>query len=155
MSYNELLTRVSQFGKGGGRTALLEALTTELASLFRQKDEVVRANAAIFLGRLNSQSAPLAGGGKAVRYWPSYRPLIGALEDPNQTTAVKAAAARGLQDILAMSDIPRRERDDIIIRLGKLIRQNADPANWPQNPVQRGWLLAACQSTRQRDGRSR
>lgn len=134
---NELLNRVNQFGKGDARKAILEDLTRDLSNLFRQKERIVRINAAIFLGRLDSEPAPLSGGKEAVRYWPAYKPLIGAIEDPNQDLATKLAAAVGLRDILALSDIPRRERDDVIVRLCKQLDVAVDPANWPQGPVQR------------------
>lgn len=139
---NEILNRINSFGRGGALKHVLETLTRDLSNLFKQKSPVVRVNAAIFLGRLDSEPAPLGGGKEAVRYWPAYLPLIGAIEDPNQEVAVKVAAAVGLRDILRLSDIPRLERDDLIIRLTKQLDIAADPANWPAGPVKREYYWA-------------
>lgn len=148
----ELLTRIAQFGTGDARDQMHEYLVTDLANLFRQKRLVVRVNAAVVLGRLDTKPAPMAGGGQAVRYWPAYRPLIGAVEDPNQALAVKYRAVRSLQDILALSDIPRKERDDLNIRLINKFNEAADPANWPTQTTKRRfyyqYLLAFVEAIR-------
>lgn len=134
---DEVLSRLNTFGKGEAKEYMLETLSKKLPNLFRHEDRVIRVNAAVFLGRLDSVSAGLGGGVVAVPYWPVYGPLLDAIEDPNQTIDVKYQAANGLERVAASSALPRRERDDLILRMAKIIRRDADVKNWPADPRQR------------------
>lgn len=134
---DELLTRVGTFGSNKSKDVILPELTDRLSQLLTHEQNVVRVNAAVFLGRLDQQAPGLGGNPKpAVPFWPVYLPLLDVLEDPNQTLDVKYAAARSLRRVAQSGALPRQNRDDVIFRLEKVLSAAADPANWPENPDQ-------------------
>ncbi len=112
-------------------TAVVQYLMTELPKLVTDDKQraVIRYNAMLLLGELNSQEAPRVGVGKATPLAAAFPLLMQAYTDQQQAVAVKVAALIGLHRHASLGIADKAARDALRAEMLKLLAQKQPDKN--------------------------
>ncbi len=131
---NSVLGDLRKLGNAASRDAYLavvQHLTAELPKFFQDDKQrmVVRYNAMLIYGELNSQEAPPVGVGKASPLPAAFPLLLSTYQDDQVPAAIRVAALIGLHRHASLGIADKNARDALRAEMVKTFTEQQPPKN--------------------------
>ena len=119
----DLIRQIDLFSRPATRDEINALLVEKLSEVLQQCEFATRLGAVTFLMQLNETEYDAKTGTLPKPYWPAGPVLASVLENPDETAAVKIAAAQGIGRLFTDGDPPANVEDDIFRRTVEVLRQ--------------------------------